>query len=690
MNRSKKDTRNMPDLNVRAAIVPSTFSEETRTVEVTFGTETPYLRESWWDGKYNEVLSFDPSHVRMDRLNSGAAPLLDNHDRYSGAKGVLGVVEKAWIENGEGRALVRFSEREEVNGILLDVKTGILKGISVGYRVYEYTEDSAEKKPAPAGMNSSKADETPTYTATDWEPMEISIAPVPADFKSFVRSDNPASEHEVKIIRKNSNTEIMKREQIIAMLTKRGITVDANASDEDLLATLERAMTAATPPPAPAHQPENSDVAVAADRKRSAEIRTLCRQAGVDEATTEAYINDNTTVDAVRAAVLEKFIAADPNKGRGVSAQVTADETDKLRERHIDAIVLRSGQVSEEKIGADRVNGAREFRSMTLLDLAKDCLTRAGIDFRGMDKQQIVGRAITSSSSDFPILLEGTNRRILLAAYQLTADTWRRFCSTGSVSDFREFKRLRLGSFGRLDKVAENAEYKTKKISDAEFEKVFAETYGNVINVSRKMIINDDLNGFARLAANLGRAAALSIETDVYALLAEGSGLGPVMQDGQRLFHSSHANIGTGAAISVASLDADRVLMASQKDPNGVEFLDIRPSKILVPISLGSTARVLNQAQYNPDETGKYAKPNVVAGLFSDVIDTPRITGTRRYLFADPNIEPVIEVSFLDGQQTPFMESKESFDVDGMQWKIRHDYGVGAVGWRGAVTNAGV
>jgi hypothetical protein len=70
-------------------------------------------------------------------------------------------------------------------------------------------------------------------------------------------------------------------------------------------------------------------------------------------------------------------------------------------------------------------------------------------------------------------------------------------------------------------------------------------------------------------------------------------------------------------------------------------------------------------------------------------VDTPRLSGTRRYLFADPNIAPVLEVAFLNGVQTPYMESEETFDVDGMRWKIRHDYGVAAIDWQGAVTNAG-
>jgi len=75
--------------------------------------------------------------------------------------------------------------------------------------------------------------------------------------------------------------------------------------------------------------------------------------------------------------------------------------------------------------------------------------------------------------------------------------------------------------------------------------------------------------------------------------------------------------------------------------------------------------------------------------LFSEVIDTPRLSGTTRYLFADPSIEPVIEVAFLNGQQNPFMEMEEQFRVDGMTWKVRHDYGVGAIGYRGVVKNAG-
>ena len=76
-------------------------------------------------------------------------------------------------------------------------------------------------------------------------------------------------------------------------------------------------------------------------------------------------------------------------------------------------------------------------------------------------------------------------------------------------------------------------------------------------------------------------------------------------------------------------------------------------------------------------------------GLFRDVVDTPRLTGTRNYLFADPSEAPVIEVAFLDGNQEPYVEQQAGFTVDGTQYKVRLDFGVAAIDYRGAVTNAG-
>lgn len=242
-----------------------------------------------------------------------------------------------------------------------------------------------------------------------------------------------------------------------------------------------------------------------------------------------------------------------------------------------------------------------------------------------------------------------------------------------------------MGSFSRLDKVKENGEFKNKKIPDAEFESIQAETYGNIINVSRQMIVNDDLAAFSKLATMLGRAAARSIEIDVYALLASN----PVLEDGVTLFHADHGNLVTGAAMTAIGFDLMRQKMATQKDPSGNDFLDLRPAVLLTGITQGSTARVINDSLYDPDAANKLQKPNLAKGIFNNIIDTARIPGNEYYAFAAPAEEPVIEVSFLDGNQTPFLETQMGFEVDGMSWKVRHDYAVGAVGFRGVVKNPG-
>ena len=131
--------------------------------------------------------------------------------------------------------------------------------------------------------------------------------------------------------------------------------------------------------------------------------------------------------------------------------------------------------------------------------------------------------------------------------------------------------------------------------------------------------------------------------------------------------------------------------LGKAKDPWGNEYLDLRPAVLLVPVGLGGQARVINQSQYDPDTVANKAqmKPNVVAGLFRDIVDTPRLSGTRRYLFADPALAPVIEVAFLEGQESPVLESQDGWRVDGTEMKVRLDFGVAAVDYRGAVTNAG-
>ena len=405
---------------------------------------------------------------------------------------------------------------------------------------------------------------------------------------------------------------------------------------------------------------------------------------------TEVLADPGLTIETIQARLLaEMGKGAEPANPQNAFPKVetVADEGDKRKDAVVASILARAGVVQDA--AARAALSSNPYRGDRLLDTARASLQRAGVSVSGMTPMEVVAAAFTQGTSDFPVLLENAMHKTLQAAYATAALTWNRFCATGSVSDFRAHNRYRTGSFGSLDAVNELGEFVNKSIPDGEKASITAGTKGNIINLSRTAIINDDLGAFVGLSNMLGRAAARTVEADVYALLALNSGAGPTMGDGKTLFHADHGNITTGAAITMAALDLDRVAMASQKDVSGNDYLDLRPAVLLVPIGLGGTARSINDAQYDPDTANKLQKPNIVNGLFRDIVDTPRMTGTRRYLFADPSEAPVLEVAFLDGNQNPYLELQNGFDVDGARYKVRLDYGVGAIDYRGAVTNAG-
>ncbi len=447
--------------------------------------------------------------------------------------------------------------------------------------------------------------------------------------------------------------------------------------------------TAAAPttaaPVTAAVAPDEQTILAAESARRSA-IRAAfephASKPGVTDLQRSCEDNTGTTVAAAGLQLLAHLGKTMTSATGGQMIATVEDEADKFRAAAVQSILARAGAAGE------KIDNANPLRGASMVDIAKASLRRAGQSDEGM-AMSVVASAFTQSGSDFPVLLESAMHKTLQAAYATAALTWSRFCATGSVSDFRAHKRYRLGSLGNLDALSELGEFKSKAIPDGERSTIAAKTVGNIINLSREAIINDDLGAFVGLASMQGRAAARTVEAYVYALLAQNSGLGPTMDDGKPLFDQAHGNITTAAALTMAALDADRVAMASQMDVSGHDYLDLRPAVLLVPIGLGGTARSINEAQYDPDTANKLQKPNIVNGLFRDIVDTPRLSGARRYLFADASEAPVLEVAFLQGNQTPYLESDTGFTVDGSRFKVRLDFGVAAIDYRGAVTNAG-
>ena len=467
------------------------------------------------------------------------------------------------------------------------------------------------------------------------------------------------------------------------------------------------AAAAAQPPrtamPNP-HQTAATDEALAAARaeaqRAEAQRRTDVRaqfapfaarndvdQAELSRLATECEDDIDCTPEAAGRKLLALMAkgAGPANPTGGPRIQTVEDEADKFRACAAEAIIARAGLTDRE---GKRVmaSSANPLRGKKLLAIAEASLRRLGINPDGMSQMQVVASAFTQGTSDFPVLLENTMNKVLQAAYATQADTWSQFCAIGSVGDFRAHNRYRTGSFGNLDALGELAEFKNKTVPDGEKASITATTKGNIINLSRQAIINDDLSAFNSLAAGLGRAARRTIESDVYALIATPGN----WTDGKGIFHADHGNLaGTGGAPSVTAFDAVRVAMGSQRDVSGNDFLDLAPSIWLGPLSLKGDADVINGSTYDPDASNKLQRVNKSYGMFSRTIGSPRLSGNAWYAFADPSVAPALEVAFLDGVQEPYLENENGFSVDGVRWKVRLDYGVAWVEFKSAYRNPG-
>jgi len=253
-------------LQTRAMFEPSTINVEERTVELVWSTGAQVRRASWSRGDYIEELSMAPGAVRLDRLNKGA-PLLDAHDSYS-LRSQIGVVQRAWLNGNEGRALVKFSRRDDVESIFQDVIDGIYRNVSVGYKVHKTERDETGT--------------VPVERAVDWEPYELSLVPIPADAGAQVRSEEPPATQPEK---ERSMT-----------LPADGVQAPEPTQDNETRA----AAPAAAPAPAPAAPVANADEVRAGERRRVTDIMDACRKAGIDGGFAEQLIADGTPIDQAR------------------------------------------------------------------------------------------------------------------------------------------------------------------------------------------------------------------------------------------------------------------------------------------------------------------------------------------------------------------------------------------------------
>lgn len=430
---------------------------------------------------------------------------------------------------------------------------------------------------------------------------------------------------------------------------------------------------------------------MAAERARVADIKArFGRFADSHRALLDACVADPAcTADAAAAKLLAKL---------GEGAEPLAPRVSVTRDSR-EAFLEGAGKALEARVGLGTREVGNEFNGLGLADIAQKALNIAGISTTGLTRDGIARKVLaTHTSSDFPQLLSVTAGKVLRAAYDNFPDTWSAFAAAGSVSDFKVHPRIQLGSFGNLATIPEGSEY-TYGTTAENYENASAITKGRAIALTRQMIVNDDLGGFNRRAAIMGRAAKRTVNSDVYAYLTSGaSNHGPTSTDTGQYFNATavttaggHANLtSSGTALSVASLGVGRTAMRKQKDATLTETLNIQPAVLVVPVGKEDLARELLASTTDPSQSNAN-KPNIYRNAFT-VVSDPYLDGvsaTAWYLFANPADVAAFEVVFLDGNQTPFVDDMIDFDTDAMKFKIRLDYGVAIGDWRAGYKNVG-
>lgn len=365
----------------------------------------------------------------------------------------------------------------------------------------------------------------------------------------------------------------------------------------------------------------------------------------------------------------------------GISSGLT--ESDKIQlavDLLVDPELARLKETKEKYAGIPRFRGLREAYAHITGDV--------GVRFsrRHSDK-----RMVEATLSTFPKVFGDSITRHMLRVYKGFPDYWRRAVTVRPVNDFRTQRAIQWGMFNDLAVVAENGAY-TAFTNPTEREETYAPSKrGRSYQITREMILADDLRKLQQIGPGIARAAIRTLNQFVFNLLIGNSGGGgintDVLADAAAIYTVGRANLGT-AALDHDSLRAALIRLMKQKDENSVETLGlgVQTTPLLwVPLDLLPTSKVLVGSEQKPGSANNDINDNFKA---AEPIGVPYLGGDANnwYLQAQQSELESIELGFVEGEEDPVLLYQDdplvgdAFTNDRFTYKVRHEYG-------GVVTN---
>jgi len=354
-----------------------------------------------------------------------------------------------------------------------------------------------------------------------------------------------------------------------------------------------------------------------------------------------------------------------------------------------EAFLLATGSDIGSVGGADRP--VREALSEGL---------RAKVRAGRLTESEALLREADVTTASFSYLLGTSMNKRLLKDYQAWPSEWQKFTTVTSLKDFKQQDRIRLGAFGSLSTVLEDQAYTTLTLADTRA--IYSPTKrGNIVQITRETIVNDDLYAIKQIPQKLAVAAAYTLAEFVYNLLAPSFGN---IYDGHPLFDSvNHSNTGiaaaslgtaaSGGALNSADLQTAVVRMRKQTNLAG-KPIGLKPRYLLTVPDLEFQAMTLLKSAGLPGGNNNdinpmmgYCEP-IIAPQLNALAAGPAST-TMWIAIADPRVIDTLEVGFVGGQVNPILLIQDmplyglNFTQDTISYKVRHEYGGAVLDYRG-------
>jgi HK97 family phage prohead protease len=560
--------------------------------ELTFAASSETPVDRWGDA---EILMHQPANVRLERLR-GLGALLINHDHNQR----VGTITKADVVDGRLVVTARFLSLPAGQSAKVEAEEGSLRGVSVQYAVHAWEIDEEKRE----------------IRATDWEPYEVSLTPIPADPSVGIGRQASADQAAWQALRAGS----------------------AGTHQRTAATRQEAPMPSATQPAATPAAPTTPTADETATQVRSLEAEISASAEGLGLRASD-YVGKHADFASAsramfKAVELQRNAKPAPIAPAGPSIEITADSLDKAADH-----LMRTGHIREI---------AMRWAGDVLTP--SDAMGRRGVQFI-MNNFMNTSKRAAEVSGNFTMICGLASQKALLAGFAGYVSHWGKFCNFETTGDYKTFRTsgLYVGDLGTQSNDGDALGDLT--IDDAGGSGTLT-MRGNVVQLTEQAIYNDELGQFFTMARRLGLVAARKLDK-----LADAALEAATFSGATAALALSEANLKTAWASYIAMTDA-----AGQKIGHTPSRLIVAPARYV--LALESTTAAAGETT---------SRIFALQSMYLEPVNAKFLTDSNDwYLVADPNEAPIITLLGHRDYAQPSFDEIDAGSIPSRKWMIKY------------------